>query len=125
MLPSEADIVRECRAYLDLCRYAKSLEYRIIHIPIPGKGTWKQNAHSVSMAGHADCEVYLPGGGVLHIEFKNAIGKMSPQQMQWRDDLKGIGHKYFVIRSFTELKAVLHANGVHHHFWKNGEICQD
>ena len=122
---TEAQIVRQCKQYLDLLRCAGKLEYRIVHIPNPRFSSWKEKDHARTMAGHADCEVYLPGGRVLHIEFKTETGKQRPAQKQWQKDLEAIGHKYHIVRGEVALVTILRHAGIPRHSWLGSEIKED
>ena len=46
--------------------------------------------------GFPDRTVLCPGGKIFFIEFKRKGGKLSPQQIQVRDVLTGLGFSYFV-----------------------------
>ena len=116
---SEQQIVRECRQYLDLLKYSRQLRYRIIHIANPHHGGYQQRAQSVAMSGHADCEIYLLDRLMIHVEFKTRLGKLRDAQKQWKRELESIGHKYYVVRSLSELKVALLANGVKDCSWKD------
>lgn len=116
---TEAQIVHECKSYLDILRSAQQLNYRIIHIPVPTRGRWQEIARSHSMAGHADCEIYLKAMRVLHIEFKTKIGRQSSQQKDWQKDLEDIGHVYAIVRSLGELKVLLLKYGIREYSWKD------
>jgi hypothetical protein len=115
-------VVKECKNYLDICRYARALEYRIIHIPIAKEGDWLQKQRAFSMAGHADMEIYLREMRVLHIEFKSSKGRQRAGQKSWQKDLEDIGHKYYVVNSLPVLQTILREHGLPEYYWEKGQI---
>lgn len=64
--------------------------------------------------GMADLLVLIKNGPTLHIEVKSHKGRLSKEQIKWRDELTAIGHQYCLVRSPEDLEAVLLNNGVSH-----------
>jgi hypothetical protein len=56
-------------------------------------------------AGHPDLTIFLPGGKVGMIENKNAVGRLSREQVERHAALATIGHDVVVIRAASETEA--------------------
>lgn len=57
--------------------------------------------------GVTDFELILPGGIVAWIEMKTPIGRLSEDQIKFRDKIIKRGHFHFVIRTTEEFKNLI------------------
>ena len=57
---------------------------------------------STTAKGCPDFIVFADAGQVFAIECKTAKGKLTPEQLGWQMLLERNGHRYVVIRSFSE-----------------------
>lgn len=59
------------------------------------------------LAGVADLQVILKDGRSIFLELKTAKGKQSQSQIDFENNLKELGHNYYVIRSIDEVINIL------------------
>lgn len=117
---SEAEVLRACCRYLDLCKGPYNLTYRRISTTgVPARVSGKRVIFRKNpAAGMADLLVFIEGmrlgGGLLpssetlHIEVKAPGKKQSPEQVEWQLELARVGHTtYYVVRSVNDLEGVL------------------
>lgn len=112
----ESQVVRDCKWLLSNLRAFNRLLYRTIHVPIARETDYVQKQRAFEMAGIEDLQIYLPGGKILHVEFKSSSGRQREAQKTWEKDLKEIGHVYKIIRSVEEMKELLTSEGVQVNF---------
>jgi hypothetical protein len=107
----ECDLLRGCKKTLEIYKALNLLSFRRIHsMPvIRGNGGFSKN---IDMAGMEDLQIYLPAGVTLHVELKTNTGKQSDRQIERENELKTLGHHYFVVRSLDQLVILLETFGV-------------
>lgn len=62
----------------------------------------KRGVMHLAPKGFPDLMVLLPRGGVAFFEIKRRDGATSPEQVDWDARLRGMGHKYALVRSPQE-----------------------
>ena len=50
---------------------------------------------------------FIPGGWLTFVEVKGDGGRLSPEQVQWKNYLEGLGCKYLVAKTPEQAKAFL------------------
>ena len=110
MPQSENDVIRECKAKLELLRCHRLLEFRSIHVTY-GKNP-SDRIKSTQMAGMPDMQIYLSQGVTLNIEYKSTTGKQREVQREWQEHLERLGHAYYIIRSIDDMKRILLRHGI-------------
>lgn len=105
----EADVQRQIIDYLKLLEGRGKLIWQrnnpgIIFRKKEGRGYWKMEG---SPPGSADLLVFLPDGVTLHMEVKRPGGRLSSNQVEFRDRLSALGHRYVVVKSIEEAQEVL------------------
>lgn len=88
--------MREAAIEAACCRYARQ------------RGVLPVKLH-FGAVGMPDRMFLLPDGRTLMVEFKTAIGRLSPRQKLVHGQLERLGHPVEVVRSPGEFKAVLDA----------------
>lgn len=84
------------------------------HVP---NGGWRSKAEAGAFValgvrrGVPDLLVWALGG-CFGIELKSATGRLSAEQIAWRNTLASLGHRVYVCRSLDEVEAVLRIEGV-------------
>lgn len=110
---SEAEVLKGCIRLLDFLRSQQKLTYRRINVGgiarSVGKGRIIHTKNS--MRGMSDLLVFLTHHGLpktVHIEVKSTIGKLSPEQIAWQEELAEVGHyDFYVVREARELERLL------------------
>jgi len=103
---SEAQVKRVVEDWLDLCGYiwirinpvrpfkdAKTSEIRFAPIRDSQRG--------------APDIIVLCGSGSLAVECKSTKGKLSPNQIRWKDRATEFGIKYIIVRDIEDLQQAL------------------
>ena len=62
-------------------------------------------------AGTPDFIIYCPAARMLHVECKTKKGKLSKDQVKFRDDITVLHHDYHVVRSLARFKAIADQHG--------------
>jgi len=59
--------------------------------------------------GFPDLTIFFPKkkGGAVFCELKSAKGKLKPEQIAFREQVEGLGFKYFVVRSLEEFETII------------------
>lgn len=89
-IPLHDEIIKFCRSQFPPWKY--------IHARTDKKATISVGAN--------DFTIFLPFGGLLCVECKNATGKLTPSQLVWQKEMQMIGHEVHTIRSFNEFKTL-------------------
>ena len=58
--------------------------------------------------GVADTEYAAPDGLTVYMEFKMPTGVQSEAQKDFQRKVEARGHKYYLVRSFEEFRAIIH-----------------
>lgn len=66
------------------------------------------NAVPGFLAGAPDLVVALSGGGVLWIEVKSSVGRVSENQAMVHGLLDAAGHRCIIVRSVDDVRSALH-----------------
>lgn len=112
---NEADVKKTCTEYLDYLENLGKLIYirnnsfiGAITRPNGSKG-FIRNGKPGSPDMFIFCQDKRTGDAkTLHIEFKAPkVGKLSPEQVKWRDVVVQWGHDWYKIQDVEELKFVL------------------
>ncbi len=67
----------------------------------------RMDAATTTAKGVPDFVIFADGGRVFAVECKTRKGKLTPEQIGWRVLLERNGHKFAVVRSFTEFQDVV------------------
>ena len=114
-IATEAEVQR---AVLDLLAYERIWAMRIntaAQVLQDDKGNRRfVRSHSAGK-GTADVQALVPAGRlfmVIWIECKNSIGRQSPEQISFQQDVERRGHRYIIARSVDDvLKALREIRG--------------
>jgi hypothetical protein len=78
----------------------------------PVRKIYRKSSNKFHINGVSDILGILPGGRILAIEVKSAVGKASKEQNEFIDKINAGGGKAFVARSFEEVEAELIKEGI-------------
>lgn len=107
----EKDLLSEVKKVLNNLQDMGFLAFRRIHtMPVFRAGMVM--TPNKDMRGLEDVQIYLIGGRTLYLELKSAQGKQSVYQKQREQELKNLGHQYYVIRDIDSFFGVLAKNGL-------------
>lgn len=112
----EDAVLAGCKRMLTFLQAKKVLVFRRIHV-MPVIRSWRFRpcckskvpvlSPNEDMAGMADILVWIKDGPCLSLEIKGSKGRKSPNQKDWENRLKYMGHHYHEIRSIKDLEDVL------------------
>ena len=107
--PTESDIVRSCLEYLRRCGWVcwRSNTGAAAYTNAAGKRRFVRYGEP----GIADILGVLPGGRMLCVECKSATGRLRPGQEAFLGRVRAAGGLALVVRSVTELAALLREAG--------------
>ena len=108
---SEASLQRECCQWLAVLEAQGRLRFCAIPNGAVLRGDREERArHMASLKrqglrpGAPDLVVMLPDGRTGWCELKAEGGKLTAEQIVWREALKALGHEWRLIRSLDELR---------------------
>jgi hypothetical protein len=89
-------------------KFAKELNYKRSERRLEYE--WNRTDKPVTgLVGRSDFAIWLEGGTAIFIEFKAGKGKLSPDQIRFRDHIEYLGYRYFVVRSAAQAIDLLNA----------------
>lgn len=108
---TEAELLKETKALLDILKIQGLLSYRRIHVmPIQvGPRKFRPNR---DMIGMEDIQVYLLHGRTLYWELKSETGRIRPEQILRAKELETLGHYHKFIRSIVDATNHLKQSGL-------------
>ena len=100
--------VTEREIQTSIVKWARQVapDARTVHVPMNQTnriaGALMQQAGA--SAGVPDLIVIAPGGKTLFMEVKTPIGKLSPDQKAFANDLQNMGHNYALVGSIDDAR---------------------
>lgn len=115
---SEAAILASCKRLLRSLH--GQLLFRRIHVmPIAVGTNLRQFRANDDMQGMPDLVIMLPRALTLWVEVKSSRGALTVHQKKFMEQMRSIGHYYFVVRDTRELESILKQFGVKHWLLNN------
>jgi hypothetical protein len=101
----------ENRVKMEVLKYLKLRQIKAWSNPSGAVQIRPGKFMSFGLKGSADVLGCLPGGRLLCVEYKAEHGRLSPEQKQFLEDIRGLGGLAIVARSWTDIEAGLREAG--------------
>lgn len=109
---SEKYILSGIIDFLDLCKIQGVLTYRRLQVgPVPRWINKEMRFSKSKMTGMSDLVIMILGGKrTIWAEVKNAKGKLSPSQTEFKEELESLSHEYVIWRSIQDAEKTIFNN---------------